>query len=156
MNFNIPKNPAEDFKARFEQAAELFGGAEYIPASNLFLLSERLRGHHVVEKALANNENVLKELKNHSVFPEIIGEIIGEEVIVEEAKPRPKNAKSAAEAWVKENAGKTVSSNEICDATGLSYQQVNKWIKDRPDLFSKLQKGKYLLRNPDKERAEAK
>ena len=77
MTFNIPVNPAEDYKARFKEAADLFGGAEKIPASNVFTLSERLRGHHVVEKALRDNENVLKELKNHSVDKGIIAEIVG-------------------------------------------------------------------------------
>jgi len=158
MTFNIPTDPAADFKARFKEAAELFGGSEYIPVSNLFTLSERLRAHHVVEKAIRENVNVVKELKNHSVDKNIIAEIVGvdPQELVEEVKPKRRTVKEQAEDWVIENAGKEVSLNEVSEATTLTYAQVNKMVKDRPDLFTKVQKGKYVLRDPKVEREKDK
>ena len=53
-------------------------------------------------------------------------------------------------------AGKTVSLNDLADETGLTYAQVSKIAKDRPDLMTKVKKGSYLLRNPDVERKAEK
>lgn len=158
MTFNIPHNPAEDYKARFKEAADLFGGAERVPASNIFTLSERLRAHYVVEKAVRDNTSPVKELKNHSVDKNIIAEIIGvePEELEEENKPKRRTVKEAAEDWIISNAGKEVSLNEVSQETSLTYAQVNKMVKDRPDLFTKMQKGQYVLRDPKADREAEK
>lgn len=158
MTLNIPHDPAADYKARFKEAADLFGGAERIPASNIFTLSERLRAHHVVEKAVRDNTSPMKELKNHSVDKTIIAEIVGvePEELEEENKPKRRTVKEAAEDWIIANAGKEVSLNEVSQETGLTYAQVNKMVKDRPDLFTKMQKGQYVLRDPKADREAEK
>jgi hypothetical protein len=158
MTLNIPHDPAADYKARFKDAADLFGGAEKVPASNIFTLSERLRAHYVVEKAVRDNVSPMKELKNHSVDKTIIAEIVGlePEELEEENKPKRRTVKEAAEDWIIANAGKEVSLNEVSQETSLTYAQVNKMVKDRPDLFTKMQKGQYVLRDPKADREAEK
>lgn len=158
MSFNVPHDPAADYKARFKEAADLFGGSELVPTSNIFTLSERLRAHYVVEKAVRDGVNIVKELKIHSVDTNIIAEIVGlePEELDEEIKPKRNTVRSLAEDWIIENAGKEVSLSFVSNETGLTYAQVNKMVKDRPDLFTKVQKGSYVLRDPKADREAEK
>lgn len=150
-------DPAADYKRRYRELIGEYGDFIYVPKSKSHELNERLRAHYVVEKAMAEGKRPLTELISHSVDSAIISEMEGVdgEELNKIIAPKPK-IKDVIEGWIKENAGQEASLNEVCEATGATYAQVNKFVKDYPGFATKIQKGKYLLRNPDAEREEAK
>jgi hypothetical protein len=150
-------DPAADYKRRYKALIEEYGDFIYIPKQKSHELNERLRAHHVVEKARAEGKRPLGELISHSIDKDIIAEMVGieGEDLDRVLAPKPK-AKDSIGEWIKEHAGEEVSLNDVCEATGATYAQVNKFIKDNIGYATKIQKGKYLLRNPDLEREEAK
>lgn len=147
-------NPAADFKRRYKELLDQFEDPIYIPKAEVNRLNETLRAHHVIEKANREGKKPLAELISHSVDQSIIAEVL-DGVRPEEIIP-VKKKKISVEEFIKENAGKEMSLNEIAEMTEMSYAHVNKVAKEMPFLLTKIQKGKYLLRNPDAERKEAK
>lgn len=145
-----------EFKDKYnELIAAHEGNPSLVPASDVFEIHERLRARMVIEKAKRDSLPVVKTLRDHGVDNRIIADVWQEQDEVV-PKKNTKKVKDEAISKIKEMAGKTVSLNELAELTGLTYAQVSKIAKDRPDLMSKLKKGSYLLRNPDAERKAEK
>lgn len=147
-------NPALDYKRRYKELLDQYKDPIFIPKEKVNHLNETLRAHHVIEKANREGKKPLAELISHSVDQTVITEVM-DGVKPEEILP-VKKKKLSVEEFIKENAGKEMSLNEIAEMTEMSYAHVNKVAKEMPFLLTKIQKGKYLLRNPDAERKEAK
>ena len=147
-----------EFKDKYnELIAAHEGNPSLVPASDVFEIHERLRARMVIDKAKRDSLPVVKTLRDHGVDNRIIADVWdGQEEIAVAKNKSGKKAKEDAITKIKEMAGKTVSLNELADETGLTYAQVSKIAKDRPDLMTKVKKGSYLLRNPDVERKAEK
>lgn len=89
-----------------------------------------------------------KVLKNYMIQNQVVEMLVGE---VPAHEPKKKRADKYDElvAWCKENHLLQVSAEDVAEKGEMSYPTALKFIKDRPDLFYKIKKGLYEVRNPE-------
>lgn len=94
------------------------------------------------------NEDPGKILRNYNVLDHVIQILVGE---LPTHEPKKKRADKYDDliAWCKDNHLVQVSAEDIAEQGGISYATALKFIKDRPDLFFKVKKGLYELRDPE-------
>jgi len=60
------------------------------------------------------------------------------------------------EEWCKNNIGLEIKPGDIMEETELSYSVVTKFIRERRDLFQKIEKGHHKVRDAEAERLAEK
>lgn len=140
----------ELYKQEFRVAAKKYGGAYAIPDDVMYMMGERLRANAVVEKYEGSVTPNL--LRSYSVPVSIIEEICGEKPVLEK-KMKRSDRRKAIEDWAAENPGTTVTPQTLAEVGGVSYTTALSIIAERPDLFTKVKRGFYLVRDPEKERS---
>ena len=115
---------------------------------------ELYRAREIVKVAEAEGKNVSTTLRLYGVSSSIINEL-GIEVKEVVPKSKEKSKKSIIADWVKEHLGETINGGQtIAEATGVSYPLANNFIKERPDIFLKVKRGQYVIREVDKDRID--
>lgn len=97
-----------------------------------------------------------KILRSYGVSEEVIKHLTGDQPLTFEKKPRIKEKYSEIIGWCKENHLTQASVKQIAEVGGVSYPTALKFINDRPDLFYKIKRGLYEVRNPQVVRQEEK
>jgi hypothetical protein len=139
------------FKTAFAEAAEQYGSPWAIPHDELHTLSEKMRAEHVVAIYGKADPQVLR---SYSIPAVIIEELCGEAPTVE-TKRSYRQRKQAVEAWCTEHAGTTVTPVVIADIGEFSDATARTFIGERPDLFTKVKRGHYFVRDPKTERQQS-
>jgi hypothetical protein len=144
-------------RTRWAQLVAQHGSSYAIPAQQVQLAHERLRAEHVAQIAMSRNlgHQLPRVLADYGVYPSVIEELTGARPDVER-KVKRSDKYQAITAWCTDNPGKTTTVAEVADVGGFSLSTANQLIKDRIDLFKRLKRGEYLIRNPAAERAEEK
>ena len=95
------------------------------------------------------NEETGRTLLSYNIQKAVIEHIAGE--IPESIGPKKKLSDKYDELvqWCKDNHLLQVSAEDIAEKGDFSYPTALKFIKDRPDLFFRIKKGLYEVRNPD-------
>lgn len=97
-----------------------------------------------------------KVLRSYGVSDEIIILLTGERPGQVEKKPKRKEKYYEIVEWCKNNHLKQVSIKEITEVGQVSYPTALKFANDRPDLFQKIKRGLYEVKNPEIVRQEEK
>jgi|688.fasta_scaffold344287_4 hypothetical protein len=139
------------YKEGFAFLADKHGSPFRIPADELHLLGERTRAEHVV--AIHGKADPIV-LRGYSIPVAIIEELCGEAPVAEPRRPF-RLRKETVERWCLEHVGTTVSPQVIATVGEFSEATARTFIADRPDLFSKVRRGHYLVRDPKAERQGA-
>jgi hypothetical protein len=108
---------------------------------------------------LRNNpdKDPVRTLKAYNVSSEAAQIVIGERVDFEpEKRLRRQDKYQRIIDWCLENHLVQTDAQSIAELGEISYPTALKFIKDRPDLFYKLKKGLYEVRNPKIVRKEEK
>lgn len=92
--------------------------------------------------------NPMDTLKSYNVTADVITHILGREPSAPE--PRQKRADKYQNIidWCMDNHLFQTDANHVAEVGGVSYATAIKFIKDRPDLFFRIKKGVYEVRNP--------
>lgn len=91
---------------------------------------------------------MLKTLRAYNVQRDVIIHVGGQEPPAPETKARRSDKYQAIISWVEQNHRVQVTANEVAEAGSISYPTALKFIKDRPDLFYRIKKGLYEVRDP--------
>jgi predicted phage-related endonuclease len=144
-------------RTRWAQLVAQYGDSHAIPAQKAALAHERLRAEHVAQIAISRNlgHQLPRFLADYGVYSSVIEELTGTQPDVER-KVKRADKYQAINAWCADNPGKTTTVAEVAEVGGFSLSTANQLIKDRIDLFRRLKRGEYLIRNPAAERAEEK
>jgi hypothetical protein len=96
-------------------------------------------------------------LVTYNVSDSVAKMVLGEsaDVPFEKKQKRQEKYRTIVD-WCMENHLVQVNVDAIADLGGVSYPTALKFIKDRPDLFYKIKKGVYEVRNPKIAREEEK
>jgi len=86
--------------------------------------------------------------KSYNVQPEVAKFLLGAEPTLTEPKPKMVDKYHSIVDWCKENHLLQTDANKIAEVGEISYASALKFIKDRPDLFFKIKKGLYEVRDP--------
>lgn len=100
------------------------------------------------------------DIKKYSILPSVYKDIVtafsgtyAKNIVSKAEKSRRSSKQQHAVQYCKENAGKQIKVKQFAEAVQWSYPTANKFVQDRLDLFTKVSRGIYLMRNPDVERA---
>lgn len=141
----------QEYKYAFQSFLNQYGTATNIPAEKIQQISEINRAKCILARYPDEEEVTL--LRKFSVGQNVITLVTGKEV----SQPKPKAKRTDKYAhiveWCKENTGSETTVYEIAEAGGVSYPTANNFVKTRPDLFTKVKKGSYIIRDPETERA---
>jgi hypothetical protein len=88
-------------------------------------------------------------LRKYSVKKSIVEKLVGETAETPKPKERRSDKYKKVDQWCRENHLRQVNASEIAELGGFSYPTALKIIKDRPDLFYRLRRNLYEVRNPE-------
>lgn len=147
----VYKEADQEYKQAFQELISQYGTASNIPTEKIQHIAEINRAKCILGRYPDEEEVTL--LRKFSVGQNIITLVTGKEV----AQPTPKAKRTEKYAqiidWCKENVGTETSIYEVAEAGNVSYPTANNFVKTRPDLFTKVKKGLYVVRDPETERA---
>jgi len=93
-------------------------------------------------------DDPMSTLKNYNVTAEVIKHLTGELPAPPEPKQKMVDKYQTVIEWCMENHLLQTDANVVAEIGNISYASALKFIKDRPDLFYKIKKGLYEVRNP--------
>jgi hypothetical protein len=143
-------------RARFRALADLHGGTARIPAEDTAHCFEIMRAEHVIQKAQRNNTDIVQTLREHGISAAAIAELGIDLDAASTKRAKRADKYQSVFKWCEEHPGHTTTAQEIADIGGFSVATATTLIRDRVDLFHKVKRGQYLVRNPAAERAAAK
>lgn len=126
-----------------------YGNATKVPTELIQQAQERLRAHHIL---LANPEiSPVQVLRQYGVMEFIVKEH-GDD---SPAGRKPKRADKWATIidWCETHTYEQVTPQQLAEIGGVAYGTVIKFINDRVDLFRKVKRGLYEIRDVKAERA---
>lgn len=101
-----------------------------------------------------------EDIKKYSILPSVYKDIVtafsdtyAKNMVSKAEKSRRASKHQRAVQYCKDNAGKQIKVKQFAEIVEWSYPTANKFIQNRLDLFTKVSRGIYLMRNPDIERA---
>lgn len=121
-------------------------------------LGEKLRALYVLQ-VTEGNLKPAAAMNTYMVRPDIAKEILAEFAGVElevNCKTKRTDKYSAIQAWCKENVFAQVSAKEVAELGDISYPTALKYITDHPDVFWKISRGTYEVRDPVEDRKKEK
>jgi hypothetical protein len=113
---------------------------------------ELYRANEILKVAERDGKDASATLREYGVSNSIVNEL-GIEAKPYVPKGRKNTTQDKLEQWAKENIGKTIKGGQqIADALEISYATANKFVQNRRDIFAKVKKGEYLVKDPVAER----
>jgi hypothetical protein len=140
----------EIYKKQIREAIRRHGSLFTIPSSERDVIMERHRAWEVVAKV----GGVLDAgaMRDHGIPASIVKEICGSTEAPLAKKVTRAQKRKNLEKWCDEHVGVTVTPQTISEIADFSYSTALSYIAERPDLFSKVKRGYYLIRDPRSER----
>lgn len=146
------KQAEKEYESAFEALLNEYGNASSIPAEKQRYISEILRAKYIL--ARFPEEEPRQLLNKNLVVPSITAELLGSIGDTSTIVPKKRENKNQAIIdWCKQNVGSETTVYQIADIGQISYPTANNFVKNRPDLFTKVKKGSYIVRDPETERA---
>lgn len=151
-------------KDLWRSAIERHGTAMRVPQDEVSRISELVRGLYVIQawQARGSQGNPVRFMMDYSIsrgaVESLITGFVGKEKLVEavEAKPVKRADKwKALEEWAKKNTYHEVTTEQLVEISGFSYQTVLNYVKTSP-YFRKIQRGQWEVRDPKEDRAREK
>jgi hypothetical protein len=146
---------AKDHKKRMDTLAEKYGSFFLVPRDEMSFHHERTRALYVQFYANQKGVPTAKAMREHGIAQSIAQTLGADPLIIERKVKRQDKYKTIVD-WCDANPGSTVNGYMLAEIGGVSYATANQFIKDRIDLFRKVKRGEYIVRNPEVERAQEK
>lgn len=154
-----------DYQANlWKSAVERHGTTFRVPSDEQQRIGELVRGLYVIQawQARGSQGNPVRFMTEYSISLNVIGILIpaflGKHKLVEAEEARPvKRADKwkALEEWAKKNTYHEVTTEQLVEISGFSYQTVLNYVKTSP-YFRKIQRGQWEVRDPKEDRAREK
>lgn len=131
-----------------------YGDISRVPSSERDLAAERHRAGVIL--SMNEGADTVKTLRFYGVTSTVIAEYASEEAVVGERRVKRADKYQAVIDWCHDHPYEQVSANQVAEIGGVSYPTALKFIGDRVDLFRKIKRGVYEVRNVKEERAAVK
>lgn len=150
----------EEYKAEFARLIEEYGEASSIPYEDQHFAAEKLRAAYCIH---TNPELPIPQIfktysVDHRVWHHFVDDVT--EMKTERRMTRAEKI-NAVIKWASENVGKKIDLTELMGVSDIAYSMAKKITEDRPDIFWKIKRGQFEVRDPkadreaDKKAAEA-
>lgn len=151
----------ETYKADIAKLIDEYGDASSVPADDQRVASEKLRAAYCI---CANPDTpVAQVFKVYSIDSRVWDLFVEnpEEMKIERKLSRAEKQAKVLN-WAAANVGSKVDLTKLMEIGDIAYSMAKKIVEDRPDIFWKVKRGEFEVRNPeadrkaDKEAAEKK
>lgn len=115
---------------------------------------ELYRAQAIIDIAERDEKDISTMMRDYGVATSIINEL-GVEVVEYVPKARKAAKQDKLVEWAKANIGQTTNGNHLAEEASVSYATANKFIQTRRDIFSRIKRGQYLVKDPAAERTAA-
>lgn len=142
-----------------------YGSHSLVPAGEIGKVGEMVRGLYVLQlwQSRGQQGSAIRFLTDYSVSKEaaevIVPEFIDKKLLAEitsDPKPiRRVDKWKTLEDWAKNNTYSEVSTEQLVEISGFSYQTVLNYAKTSP-YFRKIQRGQWEVRDPKQDREHEK
>jgi len=141
-------------KEDWAKASKQYGSVFSIPKDVKERIAERDRARMC---AITNPSLSVKELVSYySIDAKVAADIFGFVQVEPDKKVRRSDKYGTIYSWCQENVFAQVTAAEIAELGEISYPTALKLIADRPDLFRKIKRGLYEVRDPKADREAEK
>jgi hypothetical protein len=145
-----------DYKTTLAELISEYGEASSVPPEQQYIASERLRaGYCVISNSSTNLMEVFKQYSiDRRVWNFFVDDVPEDGQVFGRRQKRTDKYQSIVD-WTKEHLFEQITPNSIMEVGEISYPTALKFINDRPDLFRKIKRGVYEVRDPQADRAKA-
>jgi hypothetical protein len=155
MNYDLAR-ALQEHKEAWEQLIEDHSGnpTAALLDDRAFIIGETLRAAYVLDANAGTDLGSI--LQHYAVDRRVQAVVLGREP--EENKPRKRREDpvSLILEWSKTQVEQLVSTAQIAEAGGVSRSTALNIIDKRPDVFIKRSRGQYEVRDPQKDREQAR
>ena len=147
---NIARAEA-DFEAEYDALVQKYGNDTNIPKEENHLVREKLRASYCL--AASPNTSPIETFKHYSVDERVWGFFVTN--LPEKSadkKVKRTDKYQAIMDWTKEHLFEEVTPQTIMEIGEISYPTALKFITERPDIFRKVKRGTYEVRDPKADR----
>jgi hypothetical protein len=140
-----------DYTAAMNKLIETYGDPSAIPRDEQFAAGERLRAAYCIH---SNPDLPVPQIfKTYSV-DQRVWEFFIEDVDAVKFERRLSRADkvSGVLKWATENVGEEVTLDKIMEVGDIAYSMAKKITEDRPDVFRKIKRGLFSVRDPKADR----
>lgn len=137
-----------------EALTEQYGDYWKIPRDLVFVENEVLRAHYCIQSQPA--VSIQETFRHYGIDRRVWERFNIEDSGGIERRERRNDKYQNIINWCEDNVGSEVTPNFLMDVGGMSYPTILKFIGDRPDLFRKIRRGVYEVRDVRAEREAEK
>lgn len=143
----------DTYKAEIHKLIEDFGNPTDIPSDQQHFAAERLRAAYCIN---ANPELPVPQIfKTYSidqrVWHHFVDDVTDLDMKIERRMTRADKI-AAVVKWTESNVGEQVTLEKLMEVGGIAYSMAKKIVDDRPDIFWKVKRGAYEVRDPKADR----
>lgn len=143
-----------DYKKAMRDLIDRYGDFTLVPREERDILCERHRARIIL--SMNEGEDVAKTLRFYSIIGSVIAEFVSEDALLGERRVKRADKYQAIIDWCHDHPYEQTTANDVAEIGGVSYPTALKFINDRVDLFKKVKRGVYEVRNVKEERAAAR
>lgn len=140
-----------EYQAEVNRLIEEYGGPSNVPEDDRRIASEKLRASYSIH---ANPEvPVPQVLKSYSIDSRVWHHFVDDLTQVKTERRMSRADKiNAVIKWAADNVGKKVDLTELMSVGDIAYSMAKKITEDRPDIFWKIKRGQFEVRDPKADR----
>jgi hypothetical protein len=153
MNSTDLDTHRDEYKATIGKLIEEYGDASSMPTEEHYLAGERLRAAYSI---FANPDVAVAQVfKTYSIDTRVWHYYVdvddAESMKIERRMTRADKIASVMK-WAAENVGTQITLEKLIDTGGIAYSMAKKITEDRPDVFRKIKRGLFEIRDPKADR----
>ena len=141
----------ETYRKDINQLIEEYGNASSIPADGSRFASEKLRAAYCIH---TNPDIPVPQVfKTYSIDSQVWSYFVDNvDEIKQERKMSRADKQAKVIAWAAANVGEKIELTKLMEIGDIAYSMAKKITEDRPDIFRKIKRGQFELRDPDADR----
>ena len=134
------------YKEEFRELIEQYGDASAIPTEETFLVGEKLRaGYCIITQP---NASIKEVFRYYSIDKRVWQYYTDDIPSAPERKTKRTDKYQSIIDWTQEHLFEQITPETVMEIGEISYPTALKFINDRPDIFRKVKRGLYELRDP--------
>jgi hypothetical protein len=141
----------DEYKTQIMQLIAEYGDASSVPHDEQFFASEKLRAAYCVH---ANPSIPVQQvLRQYAIDARVWDYFVDNatEMKAERRMSRVEKVNSVL-AWASNNVSKQITLQDLIHETDIAYSMAKKITEDRPDVFRKIKRGLFEIRDPKADR----
>lgn len=144
-----------EYKANIVKLIDEYGNASDIPADDQRIYSEKLRASYAIH---ANPDTPVPHvLKTYSIDSRVWNDFIEDaDEMKQDRKLSRKEKHASVLSWASDHVGEKIELTKLMSTCSIAYSMAKKITEDHPDVFRKVKRGHFEIRDPKADREAEK